>query len=378
VSDGNRLISLTLCLVLGLLEVLTPAGQLHAQVSRGVLHGTVVDQVLGHWQSIQDRLRTEIAPLGEPDFDFELLFDSPFASPVDVLDPATLSALTPRLVIVLGGLQGRRRSAKRFAMAMHQSCKIDKQYAVFVYPNDGSIQSSGEVLFKLLQHIQDCAPRTRITLIAHSMGGLVARQCLESCACATGKSRLPSVDQLVMICPPNHGSVLAQYADALEFTDAITKMKSGDQSIPVVLRSLINDGLGEACEELVPNSEFLQQLNSKPRAVGVQYTIIAGTGGLITPLVRLAAATVVDESFSRTRISRLSNASDLVLRANELLTSDEFARGCGDGVVSLKSAQLPGVHEFSELDIFHSEWADTEKPQVQLLVKKVAESLDRK
>jgi len=178
-----------------------------------------------------------------------------------------------------------------------------------------------------------------------------------------------------MICPPNHGSVLAQYADALEFPDALSKLQGGLLSFNQAIESLVNDGLGEACEELVPTSSFLKELNSRPRADGVRYSIISGTGGPITPLIRFATSVALKETRERTRVNQLPNASDVINRANELLLSHEFAQGLGDGAVSLQSATLPGVREFYTVPMNHGEWAQTDKPQVQQLVQRTAELL---
>lgn len=326
---------------------------------------SVVQRTLDQWESLQSQVRQIAGPLREPEFDFALLKNTESSA-----DP--LTNLPNRLVLVLGGLQGCRTSSECFAEALQRQHPNPAAagFAVFVYPNDGSIRDSGEALRHLLKFLHMRAPNTRISIVAHSMGGLVARQCLEH---PLGRDEGPlPVDELIMICPPNHGSVLAQYADALEFSDAVTRMKAGNERLVSVLKSLINDGLGEACEELVPGSAFLRQLNALPRAAGVRYHIVAGTAGPVPPILRLATTVAVDESFQRTRIGQLPAASELLLRANELLTSDEFARGFGDGAVSVASAQLPGVFDLVQLPIHHAEWADVDQPQVQTLVKLVA------
>jgi pimeloyl-ACP methyl ester carboxylesterase len=330
---------------------------------------TEVQQYLNHWESLQAVMRELASPLRDPEFDFALLSTG---HPPEV---KSITKLPQRLVLVLGGLQGSRASAERFAEALHKQCGQPERtaFGLFVYPNDGSIQASGTALGHLLRYIHQQAPQTQVSIVAHSMGGLVARSCLEG-----GQPTKLPVDQLIMICPPNHGSVLAQYADALEFSDAVSRLNSGNERVLSVFKSLINDGLGEACDELVPGSGFLRQLNARPRAAGVRYCIIAGTRGPIPPVVRLATAIAVDEGFQRTRIGELPNASELLMRANELITSDEFARGFGDGAVSVASTRLSGVLETAELPIHHAEWADLDEPQVQSLLKLVTYWLGRR
>ena len=335
-----------------------------------------VDALLSHWQAIQNDLRTTIGPNRRPEFEFRL-----FARTVNgsaTLEKFAANQLPKRIILVMGGLQGSIESPERFAMALSDFLHDpqDTRMAVFGYPNDGSICESSAVLRDMLTDLHHQSPQTKVSIVAHSMGALVARHAIEPTdpkkAC-----QLPCVDQLVMICPPNHGSVLAQYADALELPDALAKLQCGSLSFSQVAASLVNDGLGEACEELVPTSPFLRELNSRPRAAGVHYSTVTGTGGPITPLIRLASSVAFKEARSRTRINRLPNAKDLMNRADELLLSEEFAQGLGDGAVSVQSASLPGVADFYTLPISHGEWSQVDKPQVQQLVQKTADLLCR-
>ncbi len=342
-----------------------------------------VGTVLMHWQAIQDDLRSVVGPQRRPEFDFRMLSpELPGASGrlngENNLEKFAANQLPKRIILVLGGLQGTTSAAEYFAMELSHALHdpINSRMAVFGYPNDGSICESASVLHEMLMELHRQSPATRVSIVAHSMGGLVARHAIEPIAPKTG-CQLPCVDQLVMLCPPNHGSVLAQYADALELHDALVKLQSGSYSFTQVLKSLVNDGLGEACEELVPTSSFLRELNNRPRADGVRYSIIAGTGGPVTPLVRFASSVAFNETRQRTRISHLPNAKDALNRVDELLLSDEFARGLGDGAVSLQSAALPGVHEFVTVPLNHGEWAQTDKPQVQQLVQQTAQLLHR-
>ncbi len=333
-----------------------------------------IDSLLGNWQAIQNDLRTTVGPKRRPEFEFRILArQSPDDQKVEKFVP---DQLPPRIILVMGGLQGSVTSAERFGLAVSDALHDprDTRMAVFGYPNDGSICESSAALHEMLTDLHHQSPETRVSIVAHSMGALVARHAIEPTAPKT-VCQLPCVDQLVMLCPPNHGSVLAQYADALELPDALSKLQSGSFSFSQVVESLVNDGLGEACEELVPASPFLQELNSRPRAEGVRYSIVSGTGGPITPLVRFASSFAFKETRNRTRINQLPNAKDVVNRIDELLLSDEFAQGLGDGAVSLQSAALAGVREFSTVSMNHAEWAQTDKPQVQQLVQRTAELL---
>lgn len=333
-----------------------------------------VESLLLNWQAIQDQLRASVGTKRRPEFEFRLLARQATGGKSD--EKFTANKLPHRIVLVMGGLQGSVLGAEQFGAAVYQTlhAPMDTRMAVFGYPNDGSICESADVLHEMLTELHKESPETKVSIIAHSMGSLVARHAIEPAAPQAG-CRLACVDQLIMICPPNHGSVLAQYADALEFPDALTKMQSGSLSFTQVVESLINDGLGEACEELVPNSPFLRELNGRRRAEGVRYSIICGTGGPITPLVRLASAIAFKETRERTRINQLPNAKDVLNRADELLLSDEFAQGLGDGAVSVRSATLPEVREFYTVPINHCEWAQTDSPTVRQLIQRTADLL---
>jgi len=361
--------------VLTIFTVVNPAlGQTRGFPSALPAPTLAIDTLLSQWQAIQNDLRTTVGSKRRPEFEFRLLTRGALGG--NNVEKFSASQLPHRIILVMGGLQGSIESSERFAMAVSDALHdpMDTRLAVFRYPNDGSICESATVLHEMLTDLHNQSPATKVSIVAHSMGALVARHAIEPTA-PKKSCQLPCVDQLVMICPPNHGSVLAQYADALEFPDALSKLQGGLLSFNQAIESLVNDGLGEACEELVPTSSFLKELNSRPRADGVRYSIISGTGGPITPLIRFATSVALKETRERTRVNQLPNASDVINRANELLLSHEFAQGLGDGAVSLQSATLPGVREFYTVPMNHGEWAQTDKPQVQQLVQRTAELL---
>ncbi len=338
-----------------------------------------VGLLLDQWQAIQNDLRSTVGKDRRPEFVLRMLACIDTQNGIQTKETVNADRMPARIVLVMGGLQGAVRSAEQFAVALSEALHhpADIRMAVFEYPNDGSICESGNALCELLNDLNVKSPATKVSIVAHSMGGLVARYAIESLPPQT-KSEVPCVDQLVMICPPNRGSVLAQYADALELPDAISKLQMGSQTFTEVIGSLVNDGLGEACEELIPTSHFLRDLNLRQRASGVRYSIIAGTGGPISPLIRLASSIALRETQHRAQVNTLPNAKDLLKRADELLLSDEFTKGMGDGAVSVNSARLAGVSEFSTVPIKHGEWAQVDKPSVQQLIQRVTQLLSPK
>ena len=335
-----------------------------------------VSELVESWQSFREQFRVAIAPFRNPEFEIRLLARGKDKGQMEQL---SITKLPERIVLIVGGLQGDQESCEQFAMSLERVLQYpaNTRLAVFDYPNDGSIQESGEVLKQLLREMHRGSPHSKVSIVAHSMGGLVARYALENRVEPNEMAVSSIVDQLTMVCPPNHGSVLAQYADALEFADAVSKLRKRTQSFVTVLNSLIDDGLGEACDELVPGSEFLCKLNRLDRAKGVRYTIIAGTQGPISPLMRLAGSVLINEGRNSPRLQELPKMDEALRRANELMTSEELTAGLGDGAVSLGSARLPGVAEFIKIPIQHAEWCDLDKPQVQELLRLVASILCR-
>jgi pimeloyl-ACP methyl ester carboxylesterase len=327
------------------------------------------------WTSLKNDFREILSPLAKPRYSLELL---------EHTSSEKRPANTDRLVIVIGGLQTGADAAKRFANQL--SKEIEKtettQFAIFEYPNDGSMETSGQVLRKVLAQIARRFPQTKISLVGHSMGGLVARSAIEPTEdiAAGGTRSIESADQLILICPPNQGSVLAQYADALELADFVSKLGNAKHSLADVAFSLIDDGLGEACEELQPNSPFLTNLNQCQRAPGVRYTIFAGNQGPLPPLAQLVSGIAISE-LQRGAVRTSGNEASVIVEQTldclrELLQSDELAQGRGDGAVSVESARLAGVNDFRVVPINHTHWCEVERPAVADLVRKIARKID--
>lgn len=84
--------------------------------------------------------------------------------------------------------------------------------APFEYPNDGPVADAAGLLARELQALRDSGLE-RVDVVAHSMGGLVARDALTRKAYyagdGTGGRRYPALDRLILIGTPNHGSPLA-------------------------------------------------------------------------------------------------------------------------------------------------------------------------
>lgn len=335
------------------------------------------DTCLPSWLSMKEQMRASLSHLRQPKYDCLLLSRDRGKNGSCEIEPLFLSNLPDRLILVIGGLQSSCDASQQFAFQLEQCLGPSQQVRVgaFDYPNDGSLRESGDVLYQFLSRISASSPKTKITLVGHSMGGLVARYSIEAQRSLSFESI--HVDQLIMICPPNHGSVLAQYADVLEFADALERIRSAKGSLSSQVLSLIDDGLGEACDDLVPNSPFLRELNRNLRAPGVRYSIFAGTQGPLDPAVRLTTSLVVNELSHWIRPDNHDAAIVIqsVRRTSDLLCAEELIRGLGDGAVSMESAKLDGVGDFVRIPIQHTQWCRSDLPPVQLLIRMVADRI---
>ncbi|MEX2316654.1 MAG: alpha/beta hydrolase [Pirellulales bacterium] len=214
--------------------------------------------------------------------------------------------------------------------------------ATFAYPNDYTLRASAELLSRMLREFAREYPNRRVALVCHSTGSLVARACLEEPALDPG-----NVERLIMIAPPTHGSQLARFAVGTDLWEHWLSRKEGWPWTRV--HDSIVDGLGEAADELCPESEFLGELNARPRNPGVHYSIILGTRSAVTD----AELAWIRENVCE-KLKRLPGIDGRAERLDALLTDiDELVDGKGDGVVAVKRGRLDGVDDTVVLPFCH-------------------------
>lgn len=214
--------------------------------------------------------------------------------------------------------------------------------AAFAYPNDWELTESAALLSKQLKRFQHDHPRQKVALLTHSMGGIVARVCLENEALDPG-----NVTRLIMIAPPSQGTLLAHFAIATDIWEHWLNRPDG--GCWTRWRDSIIDGLGEAADDLVPESAFLQELNAGPRNARVRYTILLGTGASVEEgEVRWIRSALQETS------GRCPGARSCTERIDTLLADmDEIVDGKGDGVVAVKRGRLEGVNDVVLLPFGH-------------------------
>ncbi|MCA9239233.1 MAG: alpha/beta hydrolase [Planctomycetales bacterium] len=253
------------------------------------------------------------------------------------IDKAWQSASEELPVVVL--VHGFNSTPQR-AEPLLASCRAaGLPCAVFAYPNDQALAPSAELLSTSLKAFGRKCPGRRVALVTHSMGGLVARECIEN-----DELNPANVDRLVMVAAPTHGSVLAHCALGLDLWEHWVTRDSGSPWQRT--RDSIVDGLSEAPADLCPGSDFLTRLNARPRRAGVRYTLVLGSRAWVS------------EDQLRSARKSLSHAAWFCSMTEHdvegcLAQVDEVFSGRGDGAVALSRARLEGVTDTVVLPFGH-------------------------
>lgn len=266
----------------------------------------------------------------------------PLKPGIEFATPGPQAAGKQPIVVLVPGLLAREHSMISLQSAIQRQ---EMASGVFRYSSHQGVRSAATLLAQQLRMLKASNPDDKVILVTHSMGGLVARCCLEDPATNPG-----NVTRLIMIAPPNHGSAVAGLS-AAELAKQFPLLNSvtvdGCQSVDSAVCSFV----GTAKDELKINSVLLQELAARPRAAGVRYSIIAGSGGPVS-------ATWVDASFlvSDLFLSDQPDVKAALDSAREIASLDEWTKGRGDGVVSVESAKLSGVSDFVTLPFGHNDF----------------------
>ena len=242
------------------------------------------------------------------------------------------------------------------------------------YPNDQPITESARFFFECIESHR-LAKTKNISIVAHSMGGLVAREMLTQPSLSytekVDKKELPAVWQLIMVGTPNHGSELARFRIFTEFREQIASLFSEKHHW---LQGIL-DGAGEAGIDLTPGSSFLERLNRRPHPRNVNMLVIAGT---MSPWQKNEI-----ENFAHNLKIKLPEDSRIAVKEMEnvlLLVSNEI----GDGLVSVRSAQLSDVPlrivQGTHLSMIRNITADSQRipPAIPIIIEQLHRALANK
>jgi len=243
------------------------------------------------------------------------------------------------LVVVVHGFNSAPSQISGLVEAIQATGLPSGTYA---YPNDQPIADSARRLSRDLKKFAVEHPQRRLSLVTHSMGGLVARAVIEDANLDPG-----NVVKLIMIAPPTHGSQLAQFSFGVDIWDYL--IRSSEASHLTRFNAVVEDGLSEADHDLQPGSDFLRELNARKRNKNVRYSLFLGVAGPLSPGQLRSIRDAVDQAAQHNKAVQLVRP-----RLQEVLVDlDEVVRGKGDGVVAVKRGQLEGVPDTVLLNFSH-------------------------
>ena len=183
--------------------------------------------------------------------------------------PSNPGAIGGRFALLVHGLDEPGDIWDDLAPALHEAGHV---VARFEYPNDQAIAPSAELLMNVLRAL-GAAGTEEIDIVAHSMGGLVARDALTRTH--VDRAGWVYVRTLVMVGTPHAGSALAPLRGVAELRDRFQRYTAGDATLEESL-NFASDGAGEAAIDLAPGSVFLDDLNARPHPVGVRLVCVVG------------------------------------------------------------------------------------------------------
>jgi pimeloyl-ACP methyl ester carboxylesterase len=252
-----------------------------------------------------------------------------------------------RPIVFVHGLYGTSESWNAFLATFASQRAVEgRPLLVFRHPGNGSLARSGLLLHRQVTGV--IGSPGQATFVCHSAGGLVFRWYAEKLGGA--------FDRAVLLATPHAGSDLTQLKfllDVLEFCGAVRLGLNGGVDL------VLAEGRGEIGQDLHPDSLFLRALG-RDRAAAKRYHVFYGewlspaqarllqAGFLaLSQTLQPRAAPQLPEGLLRRQAERLIAA---------LVLPPEIVKG--DGVVSAKSANLPGAGRSTRLPLRHLAFRD--------------------
>ena len=224
-----------------------------------------------------------------------------------------------RIAIYVHGLEGSATTFAELATALQDDGWFPLK---LVYPNDGPIDEPAKFLRQKLLSIHRQLPNSRIIVIAHSLGGLVAWKVLSEAGDV-------GVTDLFSIGVPFQGSSLARFQQELELIDVFLLALKGKLDAFQIL----SDGDGEAVEILQPKSPQRARLLALPLPPTTKLHLVAGDGGPLDSNEQERIAEMLEQW-----ISKRQPSPNLARDLRDLIRSPEIYQGRGDGAVTVASA----------------------------------------
>lgn len=153
------------------------------------------------------------------------------------------------------------------------------QFSYGVEVAKGDIAAAAQRLHRFLQDIGAAHPGATVDVIAHSMGGVLARQALQ-------EPGPPTVGDLITLGSPHHGADLATANALVGSTTSGQVLHAG---VAAATGGTV-DGGSVAAGQLAETSALIRSLEGQPLPAGVRVTSIAAQGDLVVPALNSALA----------------------------------------------------------------------------------------
>jgi len=296
----------------------------------------LVERVERLFQSRLSDLRTDLAQLEVDRTGLRIFTFASAERPWRIVTPS--DELPEHIVLLVHGLDEPGTIWDDLAPAL-----ADAGHAVvrFDYPNDQPIADSADELTIAIQTMR-AQGVNQLSIVAHSMGGLVSRDALTRPDFSQQATNTPTINRLILVGTPNSGSLLAPMRAIAEIREQLVRWRRAPDHDPLELLGFIADGAGESGPELAVGSDYLKQLNARPAIAGVKITCIVGE---MAPSASNLVAGFLKTSLARRvlgdRAPQLSH--DLNIVSSEL----------GDGVVPVASATLLGASDVVHVHANH-------------------------
>ncbi len=212
--------------------------------------------------------------------------------------------------------------------------------ARFEYPNDQRIAGSAELMDASMRDLRARGVE-RVSLVCHSMGGLVSYDMLTRPAFLEHGTARPTFDRLITLGTPFGGSPWAPLQWIAEVREQFLRWAASGTTDQAALMASLRDGVGEAGSDLAIGSPFLVELLERARPT----LAITNVRGRVTPDEARDAAALLGGGWAR----RVLGSDAAMLRERAL----EGIAALGDGVVPHGSAVLPGVTDVVEVRANH-------------------------
>lgn len=141
------------------------------------------------------------------------------------------------------------------------------------------LRTSGAHLRRLLHDIARAHPDVPVDVLAHSQGGLVVREALAAPLRHGSAARPLTVDHVVTIASPHHGTPAATVAGTLGLT-------SEDSVLGGAVTSSTGGGVdprAASVGQMAEGSAYLDDLARRPLSTAIAFTSIAAAGDVVVP-----------------------------------------------------------------------------------------------